>query len=358
MVSFAEFCAGIGGFRLGLEALGWNCVFSCEIDEQCEQTYAANYGVRFDGKDIADIKVQNIPQFDVLCAGFPCQPFSIAGKRLGFKDDRGSILFYILRVIKATRPSVVFLENVVNFVSHNNGASFQTLKHELTSFGYNVYYAILDSSVFGVPQQRKRAYIVAFQTDLSASIFSFTKKRTNITPFRPFISHGDHSIPISHRWQEYIDLYTGKKCLDQMDFAVPKTRVALERINSGVDLENCVLQLRSSGIRACAIDMPLPTFAVSHSGGGAMIPVYTRERRHINVTEIKRIMGFPDTFKFPVARTHAIKQLSNAVCPPVITSIGKDIEIHLQIAKNHNNSAKNNYTLNESRHLQLTLDLL
>ena len=112
MVSFAEFCAGIGGFRFGLEALGWHCVFSCEIDEQCEQTYAANFGVRFDGKDVADVKVQSIPQFDVLCAGFPCQPFSIAGKRLGFQDDRGNVLFHLLRIIKVTRPPVVFLENV------------------------------------------------------------------------------------------------------------------------------------------------------------------------------------------------------------------------------------------------------
>jgi DNA (cytosine-5)-methyltransferase 1 len=358
MVSFAEFCAGIGGFRLGLEALGWHCVYSSEIDEQCEQTYRANYGGGFDGRDVADIKTQNIPQFDLLCAGFPCQPFSIAGKRLGFQDDRGNVLFHLLRIIKDIRPPVVFLENVTNFISHNNGSSFRTLKEELTSFGYEVYCTVLDSAVFGVPQQRKRAYIIAFQLGLSANTFSVTKKRTSPTPFRSFIAHGDYSIPISEKWQEYIDLYIGKKNIDQMSFAIPKTRGALERINPGVDLENCVLQLRSSGIRACSVDAPLPTFAVSHSGGGAMIPVYTGERRHINLIEIKRIMGFPDSFEFPVARTHAIKQLSNAVCPAVITSIGKDIEVYLHIISNTTYRINDDFISQESNLLQLSFELL
>lgn len=331
MFSFAEFCAGVGGFRLGLESLGWDCAFSCEIDKNCEHTYKSNFQTGFDAYDIANIQIAQLPYFDVLCAGFPCQPFSIAGKRLGFTDNRGNVLFYLLEIIKFNLPPVIFLENVPNFASHDNGLTLRTLKEELEEVGYNVYCAILDSSLFGVPQQRRRIYIVAFHQSTSDQVFSFTEKRTASTPFRPFIEHDDFSIPISDKWNEYIDLYTGKKSLEQMSFAVPKTRTSLERVNAGANLENCVFQLRSSGIRACSIDAPLPTFAVSHSGGGAMIPVYSGERRHISVTEIKRIMGFDDSYSFPVARTHAIKQLSNAVCPPVISSIGRDITTHLQI---------------------------
>ncbi|RRR77127.1 MAG: DNA (cytosine-5-)-methyltransferase [Candidatus Viridilinea halotolerans] len=326
MFSFAEFCAGIGGFRLGLEKLGWNCVFSCEIDPQCEHTYRDNFGHTFHAYDIADICMGGMPAFDVLCAGFPCQPFSIAGKRLGYKDNRGNVLFYLIEIIKFARPSIVFLENVTNFMSHDHGITFQLLKEELAQAGYSTYFTLLDSSFFGVPQQRKRIYIVAFQESFNNKSFVFTKKRTKSTIFRHFIKHNDYSIPISEKWQEYIDLYTGKKTLDQMTFPVPKTRQALERINAGANLDDCVFQLRSSGIRACSIDAPLPTLAVSHSGGGAMIPVYSGERRHLNIAEMKRIMGFPDAYSFPVARTHAIKQLSNAVCPPVIESIGEDIQ--------------------------------
>ena len=220
------------------------------------------------------------------------------------------------------------MENVPNFVSHNRGESAKYLLSELNKLGYTAHLGILDSAYFGVPQHRKRVYIVAFQEGHKGLFFSYTVKRTTPAPYRSIIVHGDSSIPISERWQEYIDLYTGKKALTEMSFKVPKTRTTLERVNQGVNLNDCILQLRSSGIRACSIDFPLPTFAVSHSGGGAMIPVYTGERRHMSLMEIKRLMGFPDAYVFPVARTHAIKQLSNAVCPPVIYSVAQDIQDH------------------------------
>lgn len=143
--------------------------------------------------------------------------------------------------------------------------------------------------------------------------------------FRSIIEKGDATIPISDKWQKYIDLYLGLISENDLDYELPKTRKKLERIDTGIDLGNCVFQIRSSGIRAVSIDKPLPTFAVSISGGGAMIPIYTGERRHLNLLEMKRLMGFPDDFKFPISRTNAIKQLANAVCPPVIQSIGQDI---------------------------------
>lgn len=288
-----------------------------------------NFNERFHSNDIFSIDPHNIPNFDILCAGFPCQPFSIAGLGHGFNDPRGTIFFKLAEIIEIKQPAVIFLENVANLVRHNKGQTYATIRQQLEDLNYTVYAQVLDSSYFGVPQSRPRIYIVAFNNDINSQNFNMTERRTERTSFRNFINHGDFSIPITDRWQEYINLYTGVRTLDDMSFEVPKTRRQLERIGINVDLNNCVFQIRSSGIRAISIDEPMPTFAVSNSGGGAMIPVYSGERRHLNLTEIKRIMGFPEWFTFSVARTDAIKQLANAVCPPVITSIGMDINMIL-----------------------------
>ena len=322
--TFADLCAGIGGFRLGLEEVGGNCIYSSEIDADCERTYQGNFGNSFDAKDIHSINESQFPYVDVLCAGFPCQPFSIAGKRLGFSDERGSIYFKISSIVKEVQPKVVFLENVANLVRMDSGNTFREIAKDLDSIGYEVHYDILDSANFGVPQTRPRVYIVAVRKDIYSFGFNLTKKRTQKVPFRNVIERGDNSIPITEKWNTYIDLYTGKTSIDEIPFEVPKTRKRLERADPTANLDNCVFQIRSSGIRALSVDKPLPTFAVSISGGGAMIPVYSKERRHLSLVEMKRLMGFPDSFSFPVSRTNAIKQLANAVCPPVISSVAKD----------------------------------
>lgn len=323
--TFSDLCAGIGGFRLGLEAIGGNCIYSAEFNDDCEKTYLANYGEKFDFKDVTKIDVDEFPYVDVFCAGFPCQPFSIAGNQKGFNDPRGEIFFKLAELIEASKPKVVFLENVTNLVKIEKGAVMRDILSILDKIGYNVSYDILDSSDFGVAQSRKRVYIVARRKDLENHTFIFTKKTKGKVSFKSIIERGDNSIPITDKWQKYIDLYTGVINETELDFEVPKTRKKLERTDFNVDLFDCVLQIRSSGIRALSIDKPLPTFAVSISGGGAMIPVYTGERRHLSILEMKRLMGFPDDFVFPISRTNAIKQLANAVCPPVIESIGKDI---------------------------------
>ena len=135
----------------------------------------------------------------------------------------------------------------------------------------------------------------------------------------------DYSIPISKKWETYVDFYTNKISKNNIKFKLTKTRKRLERKDQGVNLKNCVFQIRSSGIRAISINKPFPTFAVSHSGGGAMIPVYSKERRHLSINEIKKLMGFKKKFKFPVSRTDSIKQLSNAVCPDVVKNVGLNI---------------------------------
>ena len=263
----------------------------------------------------------------MLCAGFPCQPFSAAGKELGFNDVRGTVFFKLMEIIDVKKPSIVFLENVPNLVRHDKGRTYKTILDKLSESGYAISPVVLDSTYFGVPQSRARIYIIGLRKEVfGEKTIVFTSKITEKTPLRPFLERGNYSIPISERWQEYIDYYTGKKTYEEMSFKVPRTRKKLERIAEGCDLEDCVFQVRSSGVRALSLDNPLPTLTVLNSGGGAHIPILSKERRHLSITEMKRIMGFPEWFDFSaVSRTDAAKQLANAVCPPVISSIFKDI---------------------------------
>lgn len=330
MIRYAEFCAGIGGFKLGIEKsdLDSELVYSNEIDLSCEKTYLANYGQGFDSRDVFDIVSSELPDFDMLCAGFPCQPFSLAGKEKGFEDPRGTIIFKLFDIIEAKHPAIVFLENVPNLERHDNGNTFRFIREKLELFNYSFLSKTLDSTFFGIPQSRPRIYMIGISRVIYPDAkFAFTTSITARTPLRAFLNSGDYSIPISNRWQEYIDLYVGKKDISEMSFTPPKTRKTLERASTNCDLQDCVFQIRSSGIRAYSIDEPFPTFAVSNSGGGAMIPVLSKERRHFNLTEMRRIMGFPEDFILSeVSRTEAIKQLANAVCPPVIASICNDIK--------------------------------
>ncbi|CAG4884187.1 Cytosine-specific methyltransferase [Georgfuchsia toluolica] len=324
--TFVEFCAGIGGFRLGLEAAGWECIYSNEVDSECERTYSSNFGTGFSSKDLLTLNAKQVPYADLLCAGFPCQPFSIAGKRLATEDPRSAVLPKLLEIIGETKPRVVLLENVSHFAKLHSGEHMRALVKALSELSYEVHFELLNAKYFGIPQSRERIFIVGIRNKTTPHHFSFTKDTRRRKKLSDVLIAGDNSIPISLKWQRYIDYYLGHITSKDIGFAIPKTRTAIERSDATADLGNCVLQIRSSGIRAISLSSQFPTFAVSHSGGGAMIPVFTGERRHLSLAEMTRLMGFPDSFKFPVSRTNAIKQLSNAVCPEVITSIAHDIE--------------------------------
>ena len=333
MLRYAEFCTGIGGFRIGIEqsSLDAKVVYTNEIDDSCESTYTSNFGSKFNSKDIFELTPNDLPDFDMMCSGFPCQPFSQAGLEQGFNDPRGMIFFKLMDIVNEKKPSIVFFENVPNLVRHDKGRTYHTIKDRLENADYNVFSEILDSTYFGVPQSRPRIYIIGLRKSIFGDTkFEFTKKRTPKTSLRNYLNLGDYSIPISERWQEYIDLYTNQISPEDVSFPLPKTRVCLERIAPSCDLTDCLFQIRSSGIRAYSLDEPFPTFAVSNSGGGAMIPVLSKERRHMNLTEMRRIMGFPEWYDLGcVSRTDAIKQLANAVCPPVISSICEDMKLML-----------------------------
>lgn len=328
-ITFGDFFAGIGGFRIGLESLGWKCKYSCEIDEPCVTTYNKNFDENISPADIQCLNPEELPDFNVFCGGFPCQPFSIAGKREGLEDERGKLINSILRICGAKKPEVIFLENVANLKRLNSGDTLKWIIKEINNLGYQVFNKVLNSKEFSVPQSRPRLFIIAFRNDLGIYDFEFPHGTSTEVPVKSVFAKGDYSIPISERWDQYIDYYSGKIRAEDLNFKLPKTRVKIERSDPDVNLDDCIYQMRSSGIRALSINRPFPTFAVSVSGGGAMIPVCSKERRHLSVLEIKRLMGFPDAFEFPVARTYAIKQLANSVCPPVISEVGRSIETHL-----------------------------
>jgi DNA (cytosine-5)-methyltransferase 1 len=171
-IKYIDLFCGIGGFRHALDSVTTRCVFSSDIDPDARLSYAQNWGEEPVG-DIAQIEAQVIPEHDVLCGGFPCQPFSISGNQGGFEDARGTLLHEILRIARYHQPRVLFLENVKNFLGHAEGETLSTTLRLLNRAGYHVHYSLLNASCYGVAQKRERVYFVAFRKDLGITTFRF-----------------------------------------------------------------------------------------------------------------------------------------------------------------------------------------
>ena len=175
--------AGIGGIRLGFEqafSKDIKNIFTCEWDINAQKTYKANFNDTGEiAGDITKVNEQTVPSHDILLAGFPCQAFSLAGYKRGFEDTRGTLFFDVARIAKFHKPKVIFCENVKNLVNHNKGQTIKVIFNVLKELGYNVYYTVLNSKDFGVPQNRERVYIVAFRNDIDSGSFSFPKPNNN-----------------------------------------------------------------------------------------------------------------------------------------------------------------------------------
>ena len=172
--SFIDLFAGLGGFRVALESLGAHCVYSNEWDKSVQEVYADNFGDIPDG-DITKVDENAIPNHDILCAGFPCQAFSISGKQRGFEDSRGTLFFDVARIVKAKKPKIVFMENVKNFASHDNGHTLEVVRTTMDELGYTFNQKVLSAVDYGIPQKRERIYMVCFRKDLNINSFSYTK---------------------------------------------------------------------------------------------------------------------------------------------------------------------------------------
>jgi len=295
---FIDLFAGIGGTRLAFEAVGGKCVFSSEWDRDAQKTYAANFNETPHG-DITKIKAAEIPDFDVLLAGFPCQPFSSIGQRQGFKHKTQGTLFYdVLRILEEKRPAAFLLENVVGLVNHDGGNTFAVILQSLNELGYSVHHQILDAADYGVPQHRKRIYIVGYdKSRLKRGVtHSWPKKSRKNVFIGPFVEKGitDRSIS-KHLQQGY---------LSKLDDGRPEL----------ID--------RKSKIKVKTL---VATYHKIQRLTGTFVKDGPTGMRLLTDNECKAIMGFPNTFIIPVSRTQMYRQLGNSVAVPVVTAIAKEI---------------------------------
>ena len=183
---YIDLFSGIGGFHIALDSVGGECVFACEIDKACRQVYELNFkksnsnvfknGMFFE--DITKLDIETIPDFDILCAGFPCQPFSQAGYKKGFSDTRGTLFFNIAEIVKYKKPKVAFLENVRGLLKHDGGKTFEVIKNTISSLGYSFHYKLIKACDFNCPQHRSRLYMLCFRDDINDSSFAFPEPQT------------------------------------------------------------------------------------------------------------------------------------------------------------------------------------
>jgi DNA (cytosine-5)-methyltransferase 1 len=166
-IKFIDLFCGIGSFHYSFRKLGWECVMSCDIDDTARETYKSNYDLLPLG-DITKINPESIPKYDILCAGFPCQPFSQCGKQKGFDDSRGNLFFHIMKFVDFHRPKIIILENVQGLISHNNGKTFETIKSNIENANYTITYKVLKCSDYGLPQMRKRLFIIGVRNDIDS----------------------------------------------------------------------------------------------------------------------------------------------------------------------------------------------
>ena len=309
--TFIDLFAGIGGFHLALKSFKGKCVFSSEWDNKAQKIYEDNFKTRPYG-DITQINELDIPRHDVLCAGFPCQPFSISGKRLGFQDIRGTLFFDIARIVRVHKPKIVFLENVKNFMNHDNGKTLSVVIQTMNDLGYKVYYEIMKSSYYGPPQARERIYLVCFHKKLKINKeFTFPKKRNlRQNPVKCILENNVSAEFTINRSD--IQIYK-----DEFDIKCPYSPHKIGIINKGGQGER-IYSIHSVGI----------TLSAYGGGVAAKTGAYlvNGKIRKLTPLECLRMQGFPDSFKLSSNKNDSYKQLGNAVSVPVIKKIFKEIE--------------------------------
>lgn len=316
---FIDLFAGIGGFRIALQNLGGKCVFTSEWDENAKKTYKANFGETPFG-DITKERTKNyIPKgFDILCAGFPCQAFSIAGKRGGFEDTRGTLFFDVAKIIKDKQPKAIFLENVKGLKSHDKGKTLETILNVLRNdLGYYVPDPeIMNAKEFGVPQNRERIYIVGFRGDLGINSFEYPEtldekvtfkdvKETDVVPTKYYLSN------------QYLQTLKNHK-----ERHASKGNGFGYQIIKDDEISNSILVGGMGRERNLVIDNRITDFTPSTHIKGEV----NREGvRKMTPREWARLQGFPDHFVIPVADASAYKQFGNSVAIPAIQATAEKI---------------------------------
>ena len=302
-MEFIDLFCGIGGFRYSLDSIGGKCVFSSDIDQYARKTYEANFGDVPHG-DITKIAASDIPDHDLLCAGFPCQAFSQAGHSKGFEDTRGTLFYEVARILSEKRPKAIFLENVKGLVSHSKGKTLATIMEILKDIGYHAEYKVLNARYFGVPQNRERIYIVGFLDKESMDKFQWPE-------------HSGKNVVLADILEDNIGV----------EYYISQTYLNwLTRHRNGHQAKG-----NNYGYVVIAPDECSNALMVGGMGhernlvAGHIMTENELGLRKMTVKEWARLQGFPDTFKFPVSKTQAYRQLGNSVAIPVIIEIAKKI---------------------------------
>ena len=300
--TFIDLFAGIGAFRTALESFGAKCVFSSEWEKDARECYKENYG-EYPSGDITQISEKDIPKHDILCAGFPCQPFSISGRQRGFEDTRGTLFFEVARIIKYHRPKIVLLENVKHFINHDNGNTIKVVVQTLEDLGYTVFYDIYDATDYGVPQKRERVFFVCFREDLRIKQF----QKPNSIELKNHVEN----ILEDNVSAEFITKRTDITWLDKEEvYTKEPNRIGI--IDKGCQ-----------GYRIYSIMGSAITLSAFGGGVGACTGLYKVNGvvRKLTPRECARLDGFPDAFILPQNNRTAYKLFGNSIVVDVIQYI-------------------------------------
>lgn len=316
--TFIDLFAGVGGFRLAMQNLGGKCVFSSEIDRFAKNTYEHNFGEVPFG-DITKINENNVPEHNILCAGFPCQAFSIAGKRKGFKDEtRGTLFYDIARIIKTKQPKAFFLENVKGLTNHDKGRTLKTILKVLRKdLGYFVPEPkIMNAKDFGVPQNRERIFIIGFRKDLNITKFEYPKPLKKKLVFSDIKEKNKVSVKyyLSTTYQSTLKRHKERHANKGNGFGfeiIPDNKCANAIVVGGMGRE-----------RNIVIDCRLTDFTPITKIKGE---VNRDGWRRMTPREYARLQGFPDKFEIPVSDAQAYKQFGNSVAVPAILATAEKI---------------------------------
>ncbi|MBI4843793.1 MAG: DNA cytosine methyltransferase [Nitrospirae bacterium] len=295
--------AGIGGIRLAFEAFGCINVFTSEWDKAAQKMYEANFNEKPLG-DINDIAPEDIPDHEILLAGFPCQPFSIAGKQLGFADTRGTLFFNIEAILKTKQPYAFLLENVKRLTTHDHGRTFAVIIEKLKLLGYTVYYKVINSLDFGIPQKRERIYIVGFRDSIH---FKFPKALGYYKPLSQFLDD-DKDVPKNY----FVTESMKTKRIEALKGIPPNPSIWHENIGGNISA--------------------LP-FSCALRAGGSYNYLLVNGVRRLTGKEMLKLQGFPDDFIINVPYSQVRKLAGNSVTVPVIRSIAGEMMTAIETKK-------------------------
>lgn len=296
--TFIDLFAGIGGIRTGFEHVGGECVFSSEWDKFAQLTYRENFGEIPHG-DITKITAAEIPSFNMLLAGFPCQPFSQAGLKRGFDDTRGTLFFDIARIVEYHRPEVVFLENVKNLAGHDKGNTLKVIVKTLEDMKYKVHYRILNAKDFGVPQNRARIYIIAFKHDVDFKFPTPVKEKTKVgSILEKGKVHPKYTLS-DRLWQGH-------------------QRRRREHAEKGNGFGYALFNTRSPYTSTISA-------RYYKDGSEILIEQKGKNPRKLTPREAARLQGYDDSFAIPVSDNQAYRQFGNSVAVPVIKALSTQI---------------------------------